>query len=110
MAIHATPHSWRASLPHYALHALVIASASLLLDHAGALAWLDATTLRVAASLADDEPRGDEAPSEADAARDLPVIVSIADTLWETEFRQESPLSRATLQKILAPIASSRPK
>ncbi|MEP7206534.1 MAG: CHASE2 domain-containing protein [Casimicrobiaceae bacterium] len=103
-------HSLRERLAHHASHALVIASATLLLDHAGMLQWLDAISLRLAATYAftavpADEPAALKSPAPADR----PVIVAIDDTLWETTFRQESPLRRAVLRTLLTTLIARHP-
>jgi CHASE2 domain len=107
---HASPHSLRARIAHYASHALVIASATLLLDHAGMLEWLDTIALRLASTYASGTGTDDtSAPSRERAAVLPPAIVAIDDTLWETDFRQASPLRRDVLRTLVAGIIAHRP-
>ncbi|MEO8754956.1 MAG: CHASE2 domain-containing protein [Casimicrobiaceae bacterium] len=106
----APKHSLRARIAHHASHALVIASATLLLDHAGMLEWLDTIALRLASTYAADaRPDDGASPPQGLAPPQRPVIVAIDDTLWETEFRQASPLRRDVLRTLLAALVAHHP-
>jgi len=99
----------RARLAHHASHALVIASATLLLDHAGMLQWLDTIALRLASTYAADPTPGPGTSRDLSPA-ERPVIVAIDEALWETEFQQTSPLRRDVLRRLLAALIAHDPE
>lgn len=94
-------------LPHFLHHflvALVLASVILILEYHGMLNWLDSVTLRTVATI-------EVAKSNVDtlSAADAPISLLITDEYFEGSFKQESPLDRRELVRLLRNIIQSRP-
>src|SRR4051812_39009009 len=91
------PRSFRWSgLSHHLLAAATIGAVMVLLDHAGALGWLDAITLRIAqaAQIPVIKNPFEPDPQAAD-------IVEIDSETYDRDFQGRSPLDRAILADLL---------
>ena len=89
---------------HHFLVALVLASVVLILEYHGMLNWLDTVSLRAVGSIHADE----RAASSFDP-QDAPIPLLIGDEYFETAFRQESPLDRRELARLIGRILHERP-
>lgn len=90
---------------HHAALALVVASLVFLLEMAGALHWLDSVSLR----LANEFNREALLAAAGQPEPDDPRVVGISAAQYETLFGQQSPLPRAPLVDLLAPLLDARP-
>lgn len=93
---------------HHALHhfavALVLASAVLILEVSGHLNWLDSLSLRAVGTLQSSESSADKLNPN-----DAPVSLLIGDGYFENEFRQESPLDRRELTRLVERVLQAQP-
>jgi CHASE2 domain-containing sensor protein len=89
---------------HHVGVAIVVALAILIIEHAGALNWLENLTLRVAASM-----QGDVATSQKKDPADA-VVLTISTEIYETAFGQASPLDRTKLAAMLGKLANEKPR
>jgi len=89
---------------HHVGVAVVVALAIFIIEHAGALNWLENLTLRVAAGMQDEVVTAQEEDS-ADA-----VVLTISPKLYETAFKQVSPLDRSSLATLIGKLAERKPK
>lgn len=89
---------------HHVGVAVVVALAIFIIEHAGALNWLENLTLRVAAGMQDEVVTAQKEDS-ADA-----VVLTISTKLYETAFKQVSPLDRQSLATLIGKLAERKPK
>lgn len=89
---------------HHVGVAVVVALAILIIEHAGALNWLENLTLRVAAGM-----QGEVVAAQAEDAADG-VVLTISPQLYETAFKQVSPLDRESLAKLIGKLVERKPK
>lgn len=89
---------------HHVGVAVVVALAIFIIEHAGALNWLENLTLRVAAGMQDEVVTAQKEDS-ADA-----VVFTISPKLYETAFKQVSPLDRQSLATLIGKLAERKPQ
>lgn len=89
---------------HHVGVAILVAAAIFIIEHAGALNWLENLTLRVAAGM-----QGEVVATQAEDAADA-VVLTISPQLYETAFKQVSPLDRESLAKLIGKLAERKPK
>lgn len=89
---------------HHFLVALVLASVVLIFEYQGMLNWLDSVSLRAVGTL--HTSANDAAGLDA---KDAPVPLLIGDDYFEGAFRQESPLDRRELTRLIGRILQERP-
>jgi len=96
-------HQFHHLIHHFAV-ALVLASAVLILEHHGMLNWLDSLSLRTVGTL----HTIDADPNKLNP-KDAPISLLIGDDYFEGAFRQESPLDRRELTRLIGRILQERP-
>ncbi|GAB1395140.1 hypothetical protein MASR1M60_33040 [Rhodocyclaceae bacterium] len=89
---------------HHVGVAILVAAAIFIIEHAGALNWLENLTLRVAAGM-----QGDVVATQAKDAADA-VVLTIPTEVYETDFGQASPLDRTKLAALLGKLANEKPR
>lgn len=96
---------WLAGFRHHLLVALIVASVVGVLHGSGALGWLDAVMLSFAGSAQSESPT-----RSAEFARreTMPLIWTIGQALYESEFHQTSPLDRRKLARLIGAIPTDR--
>jgi len=103
-------HSFRGELLHHLFSAAVITSVVVWLSAWGVMGALDSQTLLAVnrfVSLSLPEP---PKPSENHPPPEPPLVLTISKRLYETEFKNTSPLDRAKLAALLANIKDANPK
>lgn len=100
---HRIGHQLHHAAHHFAV-ALVLASVVLILEYHGMLNWLDSVSLRTVGTLQTTE--GD---SSKLGPKDAPISLLIGDDYFESAFRQESPLDRRELTRLIDRILQGRP-
>lgn len=88
---------------HHLQLALVVASLISLLHAFGALGWLDAAMLRLAAAAQIESRQSSE--MEGVLPQNMPLVLTINQSLYEEQFLQTSPLNRTKLAQIIETIA-----
>ncbi|MBL0086747.1 MAG: CHASE2 domain-containing protein [Ideonella sp.] len=96
-----TEPGWFHHVFHHGLVAAVVASLVGVLHFVGYLGWLDATILRLLGT--------STAASSGTVPANLPHVLLIGPGLYETAFRQTSPLDRAQLAQLVETILKARP-
>lgn len=102
-------HAWAGKFRELGTHlavATVTAAVVLVLAHGGALNWLESLSLRVTAAFI---PQDNGRPRLA-SNPDVPVILAVGSGMYETVFRQTSPLNRAALAEVLESIDRLNPR
>lgn len=97
-------------LAHHAFVAAVLALSILALEHQGWLNWVDSISLRVALAVKDVHSAALQESARAHAgSAALPQVVTIDEVAFETQFAQESPLSRHRLRGEIAALSALKP-
>ena len=99
-------HSHHHHFYHHLVVATVLALVVAIFEHHELLNWLDTISLRV--SLAIKSESGQIAPSALDSSTNRVGVLLIGGDAFESEFKQETPLSRAVLSKFLKKIAERK--
>lgn len=89
---------------HHVGVAVVVALAIFIIEHAGALNWLENLTLRVAAGM-----QGEVVMAQKEDPADA-VVLTISPKLYETAFKQVSPLDRQSLSTLIGKLAERKLK
>jgi hypothetical protein len=99
-------HSHHNHFYHHLVVATVLALVVAIFEHHELLNWLDTISLRV--SLAIKSESGQIAPSELELTSNRVGVLLIGGDAFESEFKQETPLSRIVLAKLLKKIADRK--
>lgn len=99
--------NWWMEKSRHLLIAAVIASCTLLVEMTGSLAWLDATSLRLASSF--NSGALQQSSPKQESIADIPIALLIDDKTYEDYFDQSSPLNRGKLVSLIKPILEQNP-
>lgn len=89
---------------HHVGVAILVAAAIFIIEHAGALNWLENLTLRVAAGM-----QGDVVATQTKDVADA-IVLTIPTEVYESAFGQASPLDRTKLVALLGKLAAEKPR
>ncbi|MBK7237486.1 MAG: CHASE2 domain-containing protein [Sterolibacteriaceae bacterium] len=99
-------HHWREAGEHLFV-AIVVAAVVVILEQYRLIGWLDSAMLRIAGTARASSQVASGGPAVHDWR--LPFVITLTDTMYETDFQQQSPLDRETLARLIEVIASRGP-